>query len=152
MRAMINGYSTETGHPFISFILCLFSETVYPTQTCEEAIKFTADMKFGRDHQGERARVVRACLNVVGLDAETFASRKIGGELAGGVMIRGLSGGERKRLAMACALALKPKMLFIDELTRYDKVFFIYLYSLSIAMEMQNISSSTSCSLYICDD
>jgi len=92
-------------------------EYFYPTQTCEEAIQFTANMKFGRGDPKEREIVVKACLNLVGLDAETFASRKIGGELAGGLMIRGLSGGERKRLALACVLALKPKMLFIDELT-----------------------------------
>ena len=55
---------------------------------------------------------------IVGLESEAYASRKIGGGLAGGVMVRGLSGGERKRLALASVLALKPKMLFIDELTR----------------------------------
>ena len=76
-------------------------------------------MKFGKaKHKEERTILMRACLDVVGLEAEAYASRKIGGELAGGIMVRGLSGGERKRLALASVLALKPKMLFIDELTR----------------------------------
>ncbi len=75
-------------------------------------------MKFGKASHNERTILTRACLDAVGLEAETYASRKIGGELAGGVMVRGLSGGERKRLALASVLALKPKMLFIDELTR----------------------------------
>ena len=101
-------------------------EYFYPTQTCEEAIKFTANMKFGRGDPKERMKLVQTCLNLVGLNAETFSKRKIGGELAGGVMIRGLSGGERKRLALACVLALKPKMLFIDELTRF--VYMLHLF------------------------
>ena len=93
-------------------------EYFYPTQTCKEAIEFTLNMKFGRRDFHEQEHVIRACLDVVGLDPELYASRKIGGELAGGVNVRGLSGGERKRLALACVLALRPKMLFIDELTR----------------------------------
>uniref|UniRef100_A0A7S3V5X4 ABC transporter domain-containing protein n=1 Tax=Chaetoceros debilis TaxID=122233 RepID=A0A7S3V5X4_9STRA len=93
-------------------------EYFYPTQTCGEVIRFTANMKFGKANQKEeRTILVRACLDAVGLESEAYASRKIGGELAGGVMVRGLSGGERKRLALASVLALKPKMLFIDELT-----------------------------------
>ena len=93
-------------------------EYFYPTQTCEEAIRFSTNMKFGRASLKESTAFIHACLDVVGLEAEAFASRKIGGELAGSVMIRGLSGGERKRLALASVLALKPKMIFIDELTR----------------------------------
>ena len=93
-------------------------EYFYPTQTCKEAIEFTLNMKFGRGDFHEQEHVIKACLDVVGLDSESYASRKIGGELAGGVSVRGLSGGERKRLALACVLALRPKMLFVDELTR----------------------------------
>mmetsp|Transcript_2694 Transcript_2694/g.4183 ORF Transcript_2694/g.4183 Transcript_2694/m.4183 type:complete len:564 (-) Transcript_2694:216-1907(-) len=92
-------------------------EYFYPTQTVEEAIAFTANMKYGRGDFNERMHLIYSCLDAVGLDAKTYASRKIGGDLAGGFSIRGLSGGERKRLALACVLALKPRMMFIDEIT-----------------------------------
>lgn len=49
----------------------------------------------------------------------TARTRPIGGALAGGLTIRGLSGGERKRLALACAVAMRPSILFLDEITRY---------------------------------
>lgn len=92
-------------------------EYFYPTQTCAEAIQFQANMKFGRGEENARRKLVHSCLSIVGLPPKTFTTRIIGGELAGGITIRGLSGGERKRLALACMLALKPKMMFIDELT-----------------------------------
>jgi len=42
---------------------------------------------------------------------------KIGGMLAGGIMVRGLSGGEKRRLAICCATITKPDILFADEPT-----------------------------------
>ena len=93
-------------------------EHFYPTQTVEEAVGFTADMKSVRSTTEERFELIHSCLDAVGLDSSTYASRKIGGDLPGGITIRGLSGGERKRLALACVLAMKPKIMFIDEITR----------------------------------
>ena len=75
-------------------------------------------MKLGPEDFERRMTFVHICLDVVGLDSKSYATRKIGGQLPGGLTIRGLSGGERKRLALACALAVKPKMIFIDEITR----------------------------------
>ena len=94
-------------------------EFFYPTQTLEEAISFIISLKFGKGNPVTRKRLIHEYLTKVGLEAESYANRRIGGDLGGGIAIRGLSGGERKRLALACTLALKPKILFIDELTRY---------------------------------
>ena len=85
----------------------------FPTQTPEEAVEFVADLKLGKDARGDdvRKRHVNQLLDLVGIPKQA-RTRAIGGSLAGGLVIRGLSGGERKRLALACAIAMKPKILF----------------------------------------
>ena len=85
----------------------------FPTQTPEEAVEFVANLKLGKDARGDdvRKRHVNQLLDLVGIPKQA-RTRAIGGSLAGGLVIRGLSGGERKRLALACAIAMKPKILF----------------------------------------
>ena len=61
---------------------------------------------------------MREMLDLVGIPV-IARTRPIGGTLtlAGEVVLRGLSGGESKRLALACAFAMKPKFIFLDEIT-----------------------------------
>lgn len=94
------------------------NEQFFPNQTPEEAVEFVANLKLGRDKRGDHVRKsrVREMLDLVGLPVKA-RTRPIGGTLAGGVVLRGLSGGERKRLALACAFAMKPKLIFLDEIT-----------------------------------
>ena len=48
-----------------------------------------------------------------GLDARA----QVGGVLPGGLAVRGLSGGERRRLSMACGVVGAPKIIYLDEPT-----------------------------------
>lgn len=43
--------------------------------------------------------------------------RQVGGVLPGGLAVRGLSGGERRRLSMACGVVGAPKIIYLDEPT-----------------------------------
>lgn len=42
---------------------------------------------------------------------------QVGGSLPGGLMLRGLSGGERRRLTIATGILSVPSVLFLDEPT-----------------------------------
>ena len=42
---------------------------------------------------------------------------QVGGLLPGGLSVRGLSGGEKRRLSMACGVVGAPKIIYLDEPT-----------------------------------
>jgi len=43
--------------------------------------------------------------------------QRVGGMLSGGLVINGLSGGEKRRLSLCCGIITRPKLLLVDEPT-----------------------------------
>ncbi|KAL6762732.1 hypothetical protein V8C86DRAFT_3086957 [Haematococcus lacustris] len=87
-----------------------------PVMTAGETLRFFADMRLP-PRLSSKAREARATevLAMVGL-AHCY-NTMVGGQLPGGLTLRGLSGGERKRLSLAVGILAAPSILFLDEPT-----------------------------------
>lgn len=86
------------------------------TMTVNETMNFYADIILPKtfDKLERRARVDEV-LGAMGLKHK--AKTMVGGTLPGGLMLRGLSGGERKRLSIAAGILAAPSIVFLDEPT-----------------------------------
>jgi hypothetical protein len=87
-----------------------------PTMTTMETMRFYAAIILP-DEMGRagRLRRVEEVLAAVGLGGHH--KTLVGGVLPGGLMLRGLSGGERKRLSIAAGILAAPSVVFLDEPT-----------------------------------
>lgn len=61
-------------------------------------------------HQTERAEIVEAILNELGLASAAATP-------VGTLFIKGISGGQKRRLSIACEVLVSPSILFLDEPT-----------------------------------
>ena len=81
------------------------------TSTPREAIRFSAKLRLPRSISAEQLdQLTTRMLEELGLTAcaDTFV---------GGALIKGISGGERKRTSVGVELVTKPTMVFLDEPT-----------------------------------
>ncbi|KAF6258116.1 hypothetical protein COO60DRAFT_1520342 [Scenedesmus sp. NREL 46B-D3] len=91
-------------------------DNLVPTMTAIESVSFYAAIVLPPDMSKgvRRARIARV-LRMMGLSHAQ--NTLVGGTLPGGIMLRGMSGGERKRLAIACGVVAGPSLVFLDEPT-----------------------------------
>ena len=92
------------------------SDMFVPTMSALETLQFHARLRIGgRRSAADVEERMRMVLETMGL----WRSRntQVGGTLPGGISVRGLSGGEKRRLTIACSLIARPSILFLDEPT-----------------------------------
>lgn len=84
----------------------------FPHMTVRETLKFRVELKVGsRLSEHARDEMVRELLEQLGLT-------KVADSLVGSSKVRGISGGERKRLSIAVEMISAPAVIFLDEPTR----------------------------------
>jgi ATP-binding cassette subfamily G (WHITE) protein 2 len=86
------------------------------TMTSLETLNFYASITLPSSwSKAERKDRVADVLGAMGLKHR--GKTMVGGTLPGGLMLRGLSGGERKRLSIAAGILAAPSVIFLDEPT-----------------------------------
>ncbi|GAX22290.1 ATP-binding cassette, subfamily G (WHITE), member 2 [Fistulifera solaris] len=86
-------------------------DSLQVTATPREAIRFSAKLRLGRSLTDDQLDIMTQCmLHELGLTA-------CADTIVGGPLIKGISGGERKRTSVGVELVVKPAMLFLDEPT-----------------------------------
>jgi len=83
----------------------------FPHMTVKETLDFRVELKLGSQiSKSDRDDVVSNLMDLLGLT-------KSSNTIVGSTKVRGLSGGERKRLSIACELISSPPVIILDEPT-----------------------------------
>jgi ABC-type multidrug transport system ATPase subunit len=109
-KRYVNG-SPITGD---SMVPCAFVEqsvTFFPHLTVRETLSFRVELKLG-SRMSKKSRNERVDDLIKQLRLEKAADTIVGDN-----KVRGISGGERRRLAIACELVSSPSVIFLDEPT-----------------------------------
>jgi len=90
-------------------------DTLLQTSTVYETLKFYADLRLPSFTEEQKNARVEQVLEDIGLSKK--ANSKIGGILPGGIVLKALSGGEKRRVSIGCGLVTNPSLIFLDEPT-----------------------------------
>lgn len=83
----------------------------FPHMTAKETLDLNVQLKMG-------SKVTKAvCDEIVSDLMDSLSLTKSANTIVGNAKVRGLSGGERKRLSIACEMISSPSVIFLDEPT-----------------------------------
>ena len=108
---LLDGKKLEGGELRKRIAYVMQADLLFATQTPREALLFSAMLRLPQAMpMSEKRELVEKMLADLGLldCADTFC---------GDEMIRGISGGEKKRTAIGVELVMKPELIFLDEPT-----------------------------------
>jgi len=125
-KRYING-EPVTGDSLIPMAFVEQEVNFFPHMTVKETLDFQVELKMGSTlkTQAERDNLVKELMGQLGLT-------KSANTIVGNAKIRGLSGGERKRLSIACEMISSPPVIMLDEPTRYVVSFCINFVFISL--------------------
>lgn len=116
-RALLSGKITYNGQPFSGGVrrrtgFVTQHDVLYPHLTVAETLWYAAALRLPRAlGAGEKRARAEAVARDLGLG-------KVAGSMVGGVRgVRGLSGGERKRVSIGLEVLVDPSLLLLDEPT-----------------------------------
>lgn len=109
----LEGYITANGDRFpspkIRSGFVAQEDLFFSQMTVKETLLMTAELRTSGSDEG-REEMVNSVIRRMGLSAVTNTA-------VGDAKTRGLSGGEKKRLSIACELIARPQVIFADEPT-----------------------------------
>jgi ABC-type multidrug transport system ATPase subunit len=106
----LNG-NTVPGDAFIPAAFIEQETNFFPYMTVKETLDFRVELKLGRTvDKNSRDNIVKELMSLLSLS-------KSANTIVGNNKIRGVSGGERKRLSIACEMIDSPPVIFLDEPT-----------------------------------
>lgn len=109
-QVFIGGYPLQPSFKYISGYV-VQDDIISGMLTVRENLMFSANVRL-RNDISEYERKERVTKIIIDLGLESCADTKVGTAL-----IRGISGGERKRTCIGMELVLSSKILFLDEPT-----------------------------------
>eukprot|EP00884_Botryococcus_braunii_P016069 jgi/Botrbrau1/3145/Bobra.0070s0112.1 len=86
-----------------------------PTFTVWETLALHAYLRLPCSSKAEHSLLISETLQSMGL--LSIKESRVGGILPGGVPVKGISGGEKRRLHVCCAIVAAPSLIFLDEPT-----------------------------------
>ncbi|URD87919.1 ABC transporter G family member [Musa troglodytarum] len=117
LRGKLAGKITYNGHPFTGVVkrrtgFVAQDDVLYPHLTVSETLTFTALLRLpGSLSRTDKAHQAQLVISEMGLNR--VAHSMIGGARG----VRGVSGGERKRVSIGLELLVDPSLLLLDEPT-----------------------------------
>ena len=109
-KISLNGKATDPSAYRSRLAYVMQEDALFAMQTPNEVLYFTASLKYPNMEEEERRALVASAIESLGL--ERCQDTLIGSDLS-----PGLSGGEKKRTAVAVELISNPSLIFLDEPT-----------------------------------